>query len=90
MTHFIKDTILGQNEIITSNELYRSPSGPELTVLMETLTNELRESDNDGFEVIYKVRRSINEEMKKILQRCFSSVKRLTLRICQMFLVVNR
>jgi len=29
--------------------------GPDITALMESFSGDLRESNNDGFEVIYKV-----------------------------------
>jgi hypothetical protein len=29
--------------------------GPDITALMESVNGNLRESNNDGFEVIYKV-----------------------------------
>jgi hypothetical protein len=30
--------------------------GPDITALMESFNGELRESNNEGFEVIYKVK----------------------------------
>jgi hypothetical protein len=30
--------------------------GPDITALMESFNGNLRESNNDGFEVIYKVK----------------------------------
>ena len=32
--------------------------GPDIAALMESFSGDLRESNNDGFEVIYKVRKT--------------------------------
>lgn len=55
VTHFLKDALLGPNDLITSNENTDATNGPDLTALMESVNGNLRESNNDGFEVIYKV-----------------------------------
>ncbi|UJR35734.1 hypothetical protein I4U23_028484 [Adineta vaga] len=56
VTHFLKDTLLGQSDIISTNEDdTEGLFGPDLTALMESISGDLRESNNDGFEVIYKV-----------------------------------
>ncbi|CAF0782574.1 unnamed protein product [Adineta ricciae] len=55
VTHFFKDALLGQNDVITSGEHSEATIEPDITALMESFSEELRESNNDGFEVIYKV-----------------------------------
>lgn len=55
MTHFLKDTLLGQNDLIATNDETEGLFGPDITALMESVSDDLRESNNDGFEVIYKV-----------------------------------
>jgi hypothetical protein len=55
VTHFLKDTLLGQNELIATNSNSEETMGPDITALMESVNGNLRESNNDGFEVIYKV-----------------------------------
>jgi len=55
VTHFLKDTFLGPNDLIASNENMDAANGPDLTALMESVNGNLHESNNDGFEVIYKV-----------------------------------
>ena len=55
MTHFLKDAFLGQNELIPVNDNQDGVPAPDLAGLMESYDGELRESNNDGFEVIYKV-----------------------------------
>lgn len=58
VTHFFKDALLGPNELITTVEHPDGTLEPDITALMESFSGELRESNNDGFEVIYKVRRA--------------------------------
>ena len=55
LTNFVRDTVLGQNEIIRTGDNLDEAITPDLTALMESFSAELRESNNDGFEVIYKV-----------------------------------
>jgi hypothetical protein len=55
VTHFFKDTLLGQNELIATNENTDGTNRADITALMESINGDLRESNNDGFEVIYKV-----------------------------------
>jgi hypothetical protein len=55
VTHFLKDTLIGQNEFIPTSENPDGTIAPDITALMESFSNDLRESNNDGFEVIYKV-----------------------------------
>jgi hypothetical protein len=55
VTHFFKDTLLGQNELIATNENTDGTNKADITALMESINGDLRESNNDGFEVIYKV-----------------------------------
>jgi hypothetical protein len=55
VTHFLKDAFLGQNELITTSDNPDGTMGPDITALMESFSGDLRESNNDGFEVIYKV-----------------------------------
>ncbi|CAF1424033.1 unnamed protein product [Adineta steineri] len=55
VTQFVKDTFLGQNEFITTNENSNGLLAPDVTALTNSINDEIRESNNDGFEVIYKV-----------------------------------
>ncbi len=55
VTHFLKDALLGQNELISTNENPNDTITPDMTAMMESVNGNLRESNNDGFEVIYKV-----------------------------------
>lgn len=55
MTHFLKDAFLGPNELLPVNDSQDNAPAPDLTALMESYDGELTESNNDGFEVIYKV-----------------------------------
>jgi hypothetical protein len=55
VTHFLKDAFLGQNELINTSDNPDGTIGPDITALMESFSGDLRESNNDGFEVIYKV-----------------------------------
>ncbi len=56
VTHFLKDALLGPNELISTSENSQGTMGPDITALMESFNGELRESNNEGFEVIYKVK----------------------------------
>lgn len=55
VTNFFKDTLLGSNEILTAPEYSDGKNRPDVSTLMESVNGDLRESNNDGFEVIYKV-----------------------------------
>lgn len=55
MTNLLKDAFLGQNEIISTADHPDGTIGPDITAMMESFSKDLRESNNDGFEVIYKV-----------------------------------
>jgi hypothetical protein len=55
VTHFLKDTLLGQNDLIATNSNSEETMGPDMAALMESVNGNLRETNNDGFEVIYKV-----------------------------------
>ncbi|CAF1557965.1 unnamed protein product [Adineta ricciae] len=56
VTHFLKDAFLGQDDIISSNDVdTEGLFGPDLTALLDSMNGDLRETNNDGFEVIYKV-----------------------------------
>jgi len=55
VTHFLKDAFLGQNELIPTSDNPDGTISPDITALMESFSADLRESNNDGFEVIYKV-----------------------------------
>ena len=55
MTNFLKDTLLGQNELVDTSENPDSPNAPDMATLVDSFNGNLRESNNDGFEVIYKV-----------------------------------
>ncbi|CAF3024525.1 unnamed protein product [Rotaria socialis] len=55
VTNFLKDAFLGQNEFIPINDNSDSVMGADVNALMESFSKDLRESNNDGFEVIYKV-----------------------------------
>lgn len=57
VTHFLKDAFLGQNDLIPTNENFDTTNTPDMTTLADSYDGNLRESNNDGFEVIYKVRR---------------------------------
>jgi len=56
VTHFLKDAFLGQNEFIPTSDNPDGTIEPDITALMESFSGDLRESNNDGFAVIYKVR----------------------------------
>lgn len=47
----MKDALLGQNEYVPGNEQLE----PDIAVLMESFNNDIRESNRDGFEVIFTV-----------------------------------
>ncbi|CAF0878331.1 unnamed protein product [Adineta steineri] len=55
VTHFFKDALLGQNEFIPASGNPDGTLEPDITAIMESFNGDLRESNNDGFEVIYKV-----------------------------------
>ena len=55
VTNFLKDTLLGQNDLVNTSDNADSFSGPDMTTLMESFSGNSREPNNDGFEVIYKV-----------------------------------
>ena len=55
MTHFLKGTLLGQSDLIDTNENPDGAMESDLANLMESCNGNLRETNNDGFEVIYKV-----------------------------------
>ncbi|CAF0925791.1 unnamed protein product [Rotaria sordida] len=55
VTNFLKDTLLGPNELISTTETSDRKFEPNMTALTESLNGDFRESNNDGFEVIYKV-----------------------------------
>ncbi|CAF2374796.1 unnamed protein product [Rotaria sp. Silwood2] len=55
VTNFLKDAFLGQNEFISMSDNPDGTMGADVTALMESFSRDLRESNNDGFEVIYKV-----------------------------------
>lgn len=55
MTNLLKDAFLGQNEIISTADHPDGTIGPDITAMMESFSKDLRQSNNDGFEVIYKV-----------------------------------
>lgn len=57
VTHFLKDTFLGQNDLILTTDNADRKAEPEINALMESFNGDFRESNNDGFEVIYKVRK---------------------------------
>lgn len=63
VTHFLKDTFLGPNDLIASNENMDAANGPDLTALMESVNGNLHESNNDGFEVIYKVKQNSIDDL---------------------------
>lgn len=56
MTHFLRDTLLGQDDLIvnTDNSMGLT-TPPDLTTLIESINGDLKDTNNDGFEVIYKV-----------------------------------
>lgn len=55
VTNFFKDTLLGQNEILPTPTQPDGTIAPDINALMESFSKDLREANNDGFEVIYKV-----------------------------------
>ncbi|CAF4740605.1 unnamed protein product [Rotaria sp. Silwood1] len=55
VTNFLKDAFLGQNDFIPMSDNPDGTMGADVTALMESFNRDLRESNNDGFEVIYKV-----------------------------------
>ena len=55
VTHFLKDAFLGPNELIANSDNPDGTIAPDINALMESFSKDLRESNNDGFEVIYKV-----------------------------------
>ncbi|CAF0933163.1 unnamed protein product [Didymodactylos carnosus] len=57
VTHFLRDAFLGPNEFISTGESAEGGIAPDLNSLLESFNGhcDLRESNNDGFEVIYKV-----------------------------------
>ena len=56
VTHFLRDTILGQDDLIVNGDNTTGlTTPPDLTTLIESVNGELKETTNDGFEVIYKV-----------------------------------
>ncbi|CAF2249750.1 unnamed protein product [Rotaria magnacalcarata] len=55
VTHFLKDTLLGQNDMIPTTENFDRKLTPDISALIESFNSDFRESNNDGFEVIYKV-----------------------------------
>ena len=69
VTNFFKDAFLGQNEIIPTPDNSDGTIAPDINALMESFSKDLRESNNDGFEVIYKV---ISMNIHSFLRLLFS------------------
>lgn len=55
VTNLFKDAFLGQYGMIPTPEHPDGTIAPDINALMESFSRDLRESNNDGFEVIYKV-----------------------------------
>ena len=55
VTNFLKDAFLGQNEILSRKENLDEKFEPDITALMESFNTDIVGTNNDGFEVIYKV-----------------------------------
>ncbi|CAF0813007.1 unnamed protein product [Didymodactylos carnosus] len=57
VTHFLRDAFLGQNDITSTGDNEDGGITPDFNSLLESFNGscDLRESNNDGFEVIYKV-----------------------------------
>ena len=62
VTHFLKGTLLGQSDLIDTSEYPDAATASDLANLMESCNGNLRETNNDGFEVIYKVCMRVNDE----------------------------
>ena len=58
----MKDAVLGPHELISTNENPEGTLRPDIAAMMESFSNDLRESNKDGFEVIYKVKSIVFDE----------------------------
>jgi len=66
VTHFLRDTLLGQDDLIvnTDNSMGLT-TPPDLTTLIESVNGDLKDTNNDGFEVIYKIDFKKNPQVER-------------------------